>query len=76
VVYDQAVHRFFLSALEVDLSSGGAPVASRVWLAYSADGVTWTPAPLTAVSTMNLYDQPIVVASATVGSPLGSRASR
>lgn len=62
VVYDQAVHRFFLSALEVHLSSGGAPVASRVWLAYSADGVTWTPAPLTAVSTMNLYDQPIVAA--------------
>ena len=34
VVYDQSVHRLFLSALEVDLGSGGAPVASRVWLAY------------------------------------------
>jgi hypothetical protein len=59
VVYDQAMHRFFLSALEVDLGTGGVPVASRVWLAYSAGGVTWTPVPLTAASTVNLYDQPI-----------------
>jgi hypothetical protein len=62
VVYDQAVHRFFLSVLEVDLDPAGAPVASRIWLAYSADGVTWTPAPLTAVSTVILYDQPIIAA--------------
>lgn len=62
VVYDQAAHRFFLSALEVDLDSAGAPAASRVWLAYSANGVAWTPVPLTSLSTVVLYDQPIIAA--------------
>ncbi len=62
VVYDPAVHRFFLSASEVDLDSTGAAVASRVWLAYSADAVTWTPKPLTAISTAVRYDQPIIAA--------------
>jgi hypothetical protein len=62
VVYDQATRRFFLSALEVDLDTAGAPAASRVWLAYSANGVTWTPVPLTARSAVTLYDQPIIAA--------------
>jgi hypothetical protein len=63
VVYDQAARRFFLSVSEVDLDSAGVPVASRVWLAWSADGVTWTRAPLTALSTVILYDQPIIAAN-------------
>jgi hypothetical protein len=62
VVYDPTVGRFFLSASEVDLDSTGATVASRVWLAYSADAVTWTPKPLTASSAANRYDQPIIAA--------------
>ncbi len=62
LVYDQATRRFFLSVLEVNLDSAGAPAASRVWLAYSADGVNWTPVPLTALSTVILYDQPIIAA--------------
>jgi hypothetical protein len=78
VVYDKAAHRFFLSALEVDRDSAGAPAASRVWLAYSAGGVTWTRAPLTALSAAILYDQPIIAADsdkvvvAFTARPIGS----
>jgi hypothetical protein len=70
--------------LEVDLDSAAAPVASRVWLAYSADGVAWTPVPLTAVSTVILYEQPTIAADsdkvvvalrATAGSAWQARAA-
>jgi hypothetical protein len=62
LVFDQTVRRFFMSAAEVDLDSSGTPTGSRVWLAYSADGVNWTPKPLTARSTSFVFDQPIIAA--------------
>jgi hypothetical protein len=78
LVYDQGARRFFLSAAEVDLGPGGAAVASRVWLAYSTNGTVWTPEPLTASSTTDRYDQPIIAADedkvvvAFTAQPLGS----